>query len=81
MTDDNEKVTLSEYDFTCICGNNSAGAGAYYSDLKGKELDGPPSDDDPGYWCCDRCGRIWDAWTGEVVSRRTTTEPYLRHSK
>ena len=65
-----EKVELSEFDFTCLCGNNSAAQGAYYSDLQGKELDGPASEDDPGYWCCDKCGRIWDSHTGEVQGKR-----------
>lgn len=72
-----ELVKLWDDDFKCLCGNDSNGEGAYYSDRDGNELDGPASHDDPGYWCCDSCGRIWDAHTGEVLSQREPGYKYL----
>lgn len=63
-------VELLKHDFRCICGNNSHGQGAYYSDLHGNELEGPASEDDPGYWCCDNCGVIFDSHTGQIVYKR-----------
>lgn len=75
MTD--EYVQLTEHDFKCLCGNDSSAWGAYYCDLEGNELDGPASADDPGSWCCDNCGRIFDAHTGVVVRERVTGYTYL----
>jgi hypothetical protein len=61
-----ETVTL-EPDFLCICGNFSESDGAYPCDSNGNLVE-PTPDDWPGkLYRCDRCGRVFDGDTGEVI--------------
>ena len=67
-----EAVTFAEYgEFKCVCGNSPNAEGAYRCDREGNDVE-PTPDDWPGdLYRCDRCGRIFDGDTGEVIGRKT----------
>ena len=55
--------------WVCVCGNTPTSQGFYPCDDKGNEVE--PLADWPGLYFCDRCGRIIDAKTLEVVGQRS----------
>jgi hypothetical protein len=56
-------------EFSCICGNTPTAQGACACDRQGNEVEPIPDDWLGDLFRCDRCGRIFDGVTGEVVGR------------
>jgi hypothetical protein len=57
-----------EHAWTCICGNRPIDDGFYPCDDKGQEVE--PTSGWNGLYVCDRCGRVVDQHTLEVMARR-----------
>jgi hypothetical protein len=65
-----EKITANNYgDFTCLCGNVASSDGFIASDIKGNELEPIIGGKWKNLYTCNRCGRVINQDTLEVVNK------------
>jgi hypothetical protein len=65
-----EKVFVDEFgEWTCLCGNTSYYEGFFPCDADGNEVDPTPENWTINLYRCDRCGRIINQATGEIVAQ------------
>lgn len=63
-----EYVHLSAFDdFTCTCGNDTHGQGAFPCDGEGNDV--TPDENWADLWRCDRCNLIFNGSTGKIVRK------------
>jgi hypothetical protein len=63
--------------FHCVCGNTDDDCGFYPCDPDGNEVEPTIECWPDDLYCCDRCGRIIDSNTLEVISCRKPDYKYL----
>jgi hypothetical protein len=74
VTSANERITHeagNDEAWICICNNTPVSHGFYPCDMTGKEVE--PVRGWEGLYVCNKCGRIIDQKTLEVVGRRKQT--------
>ena len=65
-----ERILLDGGEFTCLCGTASISDGFAPCDATGAEVEPTPDGWDGVRYVCERCGRILNQHTGEVLGRR-----------
>ena len=61
---------LNKYAWVCLCGNTPTAEGFYPCNGKGKPVEPTPEDWTTNLYVCERCGRMIDADSFEVVGVR-----------
>ena len=74
-TETKTKLRLTTYEqdtdsWICICGNTPIGDGFYPCNTEGEQVEPTPEGWTTNWYVCDRCGRVIDQQTLEVVGQR-----------
>jgi hypothetical protein len=71
-----ERISSERHDehaWVCICKNTPGDDGFYTCDKEGNEVEPTAKEWTTGLYVCNRCGRIIDPETLEVVGRKAVT--------
>jgi hypothetical protein len=65
------KISMDEYgEWICLCGNKAIECGFFPCDLDGNEVEPTPEDWTTDCYVCDKCGRIINQSTLQIVGHR-----------